>query len=67
MFDCQERTFRDIHRLAYRRRLPVVLHCRDNGDGAAAAIAFDIIAQDGLTEMRFHRHCFVGSASELEQ
>jgi TatD DNase family protein len=67
MLECQEWTFRDILRLASRRKLPVVLHCRDNGDGTAAARAFDIIAQEGLTEMRFHRHCFMGSASELEQ
>ena len=51
--------------IARRLQLPVVLHCRDNGDGTAAARALEIL-RGGFPDLKFHRHCFDGSLSELQ-
>lgn len=63
----QEVVFLESLRLARRRNLPVILHCRDNGDGSAARRTLQIIQDEGFTDLKFHRHCFVGSLAELFQ
>jgi len=47
--------------LARTRGLPVIIHCRDSGDGTAPARILSIIRDGGFTNLRFHRHCFMGS------
>jgi Tat protein secretion system quality control protein TatD with DNase activity len=47
--------------------LPAIIHCKDTGDGAAAARALELITQLGCRVMRFHRHCFNGDLLELQQ
>lgn len=52
--------------LASQNNLPVVLHCRDQGDGSAATRTLEIIMQNGFTHLKFHRHCFCGTLDELD-
>jgi Tat protein secretion system quality control protein TatD with DNase activity len=51
--------------LARYRNLPVVLHCRDNGTGQAASKTLQVIKETGLTDLKYHRHCFTGTYEEL--
>jgi TatD DNase family protein len=46
---------------------PLVLHCRDHGSGEAAKAMMVILQECGMTEWPIHRHCFVGTASELAE
>ena len=43
----------------------LVLHYRDNGDGAPARDTLQILTKKGLTDARIHRHCFSGTQNEL--
>lgn len=61
----QEEVLRMTLELARVRGLPVILHCRDSGDGSAAARTLAIIREGNFTRLRFHRHCFLGSVQEL--
>lgn len=66
MRDCQERAFVSMLLVADRQQLPVIIHCRDNGSGEAAARALDII-KASFNHLQFHRHCFDGSLTELQE
>ena len=52
--------------LAAEKNLPVVLHCRDSGDGRAAKRTLEIIHQHNFSNLAFHRHCFMGKVEEME-
>ena len=62
----QEEAFLSHMQLAARFDKPVVLHCRDHGNGTAAARVFQLIHQHNFTNLKFHRHCFSGTLKELE-
>lgn len=62
----QEDSFITLLQLAAQFNLPVVLHCRDSGDGSAAARTLQLIQQHNFTFLAFHRHCFIGSIAELD-
>jgi Tat protein secretion system quality control protein TatD with DNase activity len=51
--------------LARDRNLSVVLHCRDNGTGQAASKTLQVTKETGLTDLKYHRHCFTGTYEEL--
>ena len=53
--------------LADQYNLALVLHCRDDGDGAASEEVRLILKEKGLTHLRIHRHCFVGSVAEMQR
>ena len=59
----QEEAFLNLLQLAARFDKPVVLHCRDHGDGTAAARVLQLI-QHNFTNLKFHRHCFSGILKE---
>jgi Tat protein secretion system quality control protein TatD with DNase activity len=61
-----EEAFLSHLQLAARFDKPVVLHCRVNGDGTAAARVLQLIHQHNFTNLKFHRHCFSGTLKELE-
>jgi TatD DNase family protein len=52
--------------IARRHQLPVILHCRDHGSGDAASRALIIIKSD-FADLKYHRHCFDGTADELRE
>ena len=56
---------REVLPLADRHNLTLVLHCRDDGDGAAAREALHLLKETGLTHLRIHRHCFIGTVEEM--
>lgn len=60
----QKEVFVETLQLARTRSLPVIIHCRDHGDGSAAASALTVI-QDGFSDLQYHRHCFMGGLEEL--
>jgi TatD DNase family protein len=62
----QEEAFLNHLQLAARFDKPVVLHCRDHGDGTAAARVLQRIHQHYFTNLKFHRHCFSRTLKELE-
>ncbi|MES9884743.1 MAG: TatD family hydrolase [Sedimenticola sp.] len=66
-FSSQRRFLREVLPLAEQYNLPVVLHCRDNGDGTAASETLDTFIQLNLTHLSVHRHCFVGDIPELQR
>ena len=43
-----------------------MLHCRDHGDGTAAARVLQLIHQHNFTNLKFHRHYFSVTLKELE-
>jgi TatD DNase family protein len=45
----------------------LVLHCRDDGSGEAARITLRFLEELGLTMLRIHRHCFLGSLEETKE
>ena len=63
----QEESFLTHLRIAAERGLPVILHCRDDGDGTAAQRTLQIIHQHNFTNLKFHRHCFTGSFQEYQE
>lgn len=63
----QERIFCHMLKMARDRELPIILHCRDFGDGSAANRTYELLLQEGCTGMKIHRHCFVGNVDELLQ
>jgi Tat protein secretion system quality control protein TatD with DNase activity len=62
----QEEAFLSHLQLAARLDKPVVLHCRDHGDGTAAARVLQLIHQHNFTNLKFHRHYFSVTLKELE-
>nr|XP_011447919.2 uncharacterized protein LOC105342621 [Crassostrea gigas] len=46
---------------------PVILHCRDDSSGEAAAQTLSTIQMMDMSDHIFHRHCFTGEAQELRQ
>ena len=56
---------REVLPLAKKHDLTLVLHCRDDGDGAAAREVLNLLKETKLTELRIHRHCFTGSVDEM--
>lgn len=65
--DSQEQAFTVQLQLASRRRLPVILHFRDSGDGSAAKRALELIRDGGYVNLGFHWHCFTGGIQELQE
>ena len=65
----QENMLRRMLPLAASTDKTLVIHSRGRTptDGSAAAIVLDLLESLKLTNLRVHRHCFVGSATELEQ
>ena len=53
--------------LANKKDLPVILHCRDSGNGAAAARTLMLIHKWGFAHFHYYRHCFLGTATELAE
>lgn len=45
----------------------MILHCRDDGSGEAAAQTLPTIQMMDRSDHIFHRHCFTGKAQELRQ
>jgi Tat protein secretion system quality control protein TatD with DNase activity len=62
----QEEAFLNHLQLAARLDKPVVLHCRDHGDGTAAARVLQLIHQHNFTNLKFHHHYFSVTLKELE-
>ena len=62
----QEEAFLNHLQLAARFDKPVVLHCRDHGNGTAAARVFQLIHQHNFTNLKFHRHYFSVPLKELK-
>ena len=52
--------------LADQHNLTLVLHCRDDGDGAASKEVRMILKAKKLTHLRIHLHCFIGSLEEMK-
>ena len=46
--------------------LAFVLHCRDDGDGAALEEVSLLLQEKGLGQLRNHRHCFLVSLEEMQ-
>ena len=53
-------------KLADQLGRPVIIHCRDRGDGSAARGVLKAFVSLKLTHLRVHRHCFVGNSEELD-
>ena len=45
---------------------PVIIHCRDKGNGAAAKGVLDTFISLNLTHLRVQRHCFIGNSKEFD-
>ena len=50
--------------LADQYHLPLVIQCRDDGEGAAAEVR-NLILDKGLEHLRIHRHCLIGCVAEM--
>ncbi|CAG2227837.1 tatD [Mytilus edulis] len=61
----QEEAFVQMLLLARRKYFPVIIHCRDCGDGSAAKRTLEIILYHDLADMKFYRHCFDGTIEEM--
>ncbi|CAG2252032.1 tatD [Mytilus edulis] len=61
----QEEAFVQMLLLARRKHFPVIIHCRDCGDGSAAKRTLEIILYHDLVDMKFYRHCFDGTIEEM--
>ncbi|CAC5401440.1 tatD [Mytilus coruscus] len=61
----QEEAFINLLLLARRKSLPVIIHCRDCGDGSAAKRTLELILHHNLADMKFHCHCFEETIEEL--
>lgn len=61
----QEEAFVQMLLLARRKHFPVIIHCRDCGDGSAAKRTLEIILYHDLADMKFYRHCFDGTIEEM--
>ena len=62
----QRRFLEEVLDKVFRPSIHVlVLHCRDNGDGAAARDTLQILTRKGLANAKIHRHCFSGTQNEL--
>ncbi|XP_063396693.1 uncharacterized protein LOC134681159 [Mytilus trossulus] len=66
MRECQEQAFMQMLEMAQRMKLPVILHCRDEGTGEAAARVLKLITEN-FPDLCYHRHCFAGNVEELRQ
>ncbi|XP_060606943.1 3'-5' ssDNA/RNA exonuclease TatD-like [Ruditapes philippinarum] len=53
--------------MADRMRKPIVIHCRDSGNGLAAKQTLLLFRELNLTHMPVQRYCFIGSSEELVQ
>ena len=53
--------------LADQYHLPLVIHCRDDGEGAAAEEVRNLILDKGLAHLKIHRHCFIGCVAEMHR
>lgn len=63
----QQRLLRKVLTFAKPRQLPVVIHCRDKGDGQASRDCLEIMAET-LSELHpVHRHCFTGGPGEMQE
>lgn len=56
-----------VLRLAHELGKPVIIHCRDSGDGSAAKGVFKALTSLNLTNHPIQRHCFVGSIQEFDE
>lgn len=63
----QEEAYLNHLQLAAIFDKPVVLHCKDHGDGTDASRVLQIIHQHNFTNLKFHRHCFAVALKELEE
>ncbi|CAC5370997.1 tatD [Mytilus coruscus] len=61
----QEEAFINMLLLARRKSLPVIIHCRNCGDGSAAKRTLELILHHNLADMKFYLHCFEGTIEEL--
>ncbi|CAC5420969.1 tatD [Mytilus coruscus] len=61
----QKEAFINMLLSARRKSLPVIIHCRDCGDGSAAKRTLELILHHNLADMKFSRHCFEGTIEEL--
>ncbi|XP_062605129.1 putative deoxyribonuclease TATDN2 [Saccostrea cucullata] len=61
----RQRAFlREILPLAKDMDLTLVVHCRDLHSGYAAREFLALLEELGLTDLRIHRHCYIGSPEE---
>ena len=63
--ESQRLFLRGVLPLADQHNLALVLHCRDDGDGAAAKEVKLLLKELALTHLPIHRHCFIGSVKEM--
>ncbi|CAC5390971.1 tatD [Mytilus coruscus] len=61
----QEEAFIYMLLLARRKSFPVIIHCRDFGDGSDAKRTLEIIFHHDLADMKCYRHCFKGTIEEF--
>lgn len=54
-------------KLADQLGKPVVIHCRDKGNGSAAREVLQMFKSLGLTGLPVQRHCFMGNSQELDE
>jgi len=62
----QHRFLEKTLKLADQLGKPVVIHCRDDGDGTAAKGVLQSFVTLNLTHLKVQRHCFIGDFQELE-
>lgn len=67
MRENQESAFIEQLLMARDRGLPIVLHCRDPGDGSALQRTMDILVRFRCCHMQVHLHCFVGTIGDLNR
>ena len=53
--------------LADQYHLPLLIHCLDDGEGAAAGEFRNLILDKRFGHLRIHRHCFIGCVAEIHR
>lgn len=67
MREAQEAVFVELMMMAEARSLPIILHCRDGGDGSALRRVMDLIVQHRCCHLPIHLHCFIGDQEQLNR
>lgn len=57
--------FQECVLLSKNVQKPLVIHCRDSGNGEAANIALNVFEDSDALQLEIHRHCFSGTIEEL--
>lgn len=63
----QRHFLHEVVPLAEQYHLPLILHCRDRGDGSAAEEVRSFLVETGHSDLFIHRHCFMGNMAEMHK